>query len=143
MRTPGMLVALVSVLVAPMLVSASGQVPRLAEARSGQAPGSAEGAAQAPASAPADLQIHLGDLPAADPRFRDAADAYRRAAAAAADPRSKQRAQAGLALMLLRIGDFDGARVQAEQLAQADGGDAPSLALYGDTLWAFGLFEEA
>ena len=143
MRTPGMLVALVSVLVAPFLVSASGEVPRLAEARSGQAPGSAESAAQPPASAAADIQIQLGDLLAADARFRDAADAYRRAAAAAADPRSKQRAQAGLALMLLRIGDFDGARVQAEQLAQADGGDAPSLALYGDTLWAFGLFEEA
>src|ERR1700750_2383505 len=134
MRTPGMLAALVSVLVARLLVSVSGQSSRPADVQS----------APPQVSAPPDIQIQLGDLLAAEARFRDAVDAYQRAvAAAAADPALKHRAQAGLALMLLRIGDFDAARVQAEQLAKTDGGDAATLALCGDTLWAFGLFEEA
>jgi predicted aspartyl protease len=45
--------------------------------------------------------------------------------------------------MLLRVGDFAAARTHAEQLTRTDVTDAPALSLYGDTLWAFGLFDEA
>jgi tetratricopeptide (TPR) repeat protein len=121
MRSSSLLVALLAALVAPLFL-----------------------AAQAPPSASADIQLQLGDLLAAESRFRDAADAYQRALAAApADARLARQAQAGLALMLLRTGDFAGARTQAEQLARRAPGYGPALSLYGDTLWAFGLFEEA
>ncbi len=101
-------------------------------------------AAQAPPSATADIQLQLGDLLAGDARFRDAAEAYRRARANAGDDQAvRRRAQAGLALVLLRTGDFAAARAEAEQLAEAPGADAPGLSMYGDTLWALGLFDEA
>ena len=99
-------------------------------------------AAQAPPSAAADIQLQLGDLLAGEARFRDAADAYQRALAAA-DPTVARRAQAGLALMLLRVGEFAAARAQAEKLTTADTADAAAFSLYGDTLWAFGLFDES
>ena len=122
MRKPALAVALAAALVAPLMPLA----------------------AQAPQSASADIQLQLGDLLAGEARYRDAADAYQRAfAAATADAALARRAQSGLALMLLRSGDFAGARLQAEQLTKAQPADAPALSLYGDTLWAFGLFEEA
>ena len=121
MRKPALLIALASVVIAPLLL-----------------------AAQATPSAAPDIQLQLGDLLAGDARFRDAADAYQRAAAAAAaDPALRRRAQSGLALMLLRVGDFAAARAQAEPLTKTDTPDAASFSLYGDTLWAFGLFEES
>ncbi|HEX9365672.1 MAG TPA: retroviral-like aspartic protease family protein [Vicinamibacterales bacterium] len=122
MWTPARLVALAAALLAPLLPLA----------------------AQAPPPASADTQLQLGDGLAADARFRDAADAYRRAIAAPApDPAVTRRARLGLTVMLLRVGDFAGARAQVEPLAQAASPDAPAWSLYGDTLWAFGLFEEA
>jgi tetratricopeptide (TPR) repeat protein len=119
MRKAGLLLALASALLAPLVL-----------------------AAQAPPSAAPDIQLQLGDLLAGDARFRDAAEAYRNALTAA-DPAIARRAQAGLALMLLRVGDFAGARVQAEQLTAAGAANAAAVSLYGDTLWAFGLFEES
>ena len=99
-------------------------------------------AAQSHSPAAADVQLQLGDLLAAEARFHDAVDAYRRAAASADTVDLRRRARAGLVLALLRTGDFAGARVEAQLLAD-DAPDASGLALYGDTLWAFGLFEEA
>ena len=100
--------------------------------------------AQAPAPAAPDIQIQLGDLLAAEARFRDAAEAYQRAAAVTGlDPALARRAQAGLALMLLRVGDFDAARTQAESLVKDPAAPAASHSLHGDTLWAGGLFDEA
>jgi Flp pilus assembly protein TadD/predicted aspartyl protease len=123
MRTPALFFALASLVVAPVVMPT---------------------AAQAPGSAAADIQLQLGDLLAGEARFRDAADAYQLAlAAASADVAVARRARAGLALMLLRSGDFGGARVQAELLTRDDGTDAAAQSLYGDALWAFGLFDEA
>ena len=123
MRTPALLLALASLVAAPVVMPT---------------------AAQAPSSASADIQLQLGDLFAAEGRIGDAADAYQRAlAAAAADVALARRARAGLTLMLLRTGDFGGARALAEQLTHGDGSDAAAQSLYGDTLWAFGLFDEA
>ena len=125
MHRSGRAMALLALIVAPAVLSALSTPPR-----------------QPPPPAAADIQVQLGDLLAADARFRDAADAYERAAAAD-DPALARRATAGLALMLLRIGDFDGARRHAESLVQGAAPDAPSLSLHGDALWAGGLFEEA
>jgi Flp pilus assembly protein TadD/predicted aspartyl protease len=123
MRTPALLLALASLVVAPVVMPT---------------------AAQAPPSASADIQLQLGDLLASEARFRDAADAYQLAlVAASADVPVARRARAGLALMLLRTGDFAGARAHAEQLTRSDAADAAAQSLYGDTLWAFGLFDEA
>lgn len=99
--------------------------------------------AQAPISPPADVQLQAADRLAANARFRDAADAYRHAAGALdADVPLKRRAHAGIALMLLRIGDFPAARAEAEGIVEGPP-NAAFLSLYGDTLWAYGLFEEA
>jgi predicted aspartyl protease/Flp pilus assembly protein TadD len=123
MRTPALFLALASLAAAPAVMRS---------------------AAQAPPSASADIQLQLGDLLAAEARFRDAADAYQRAlAAASADVPLARRARSGLTLMLLRTGDFAEARAHAEQLTHADAADAAAQSLYGDTLWVFGLFDEA
>src|SRR5256885_11314951 len=77
--------------------------------------------AQAPRSAPADIELQLGDLLSAEARFRDAVDPYRRAVAAAGEDLALQRrARAGLALALLRTGDFAAARAEAQQLVGTD-----------------------
>jgi predicted aspartyl protease len=99
--------------------------------------------AQSPAPATADIQLQLGDLLAAEARFRDAADAYAHAADATAEPALQRRAQAGLVLMRLRVGEFDAARAGAERLVRSPNPGGAVYALYGDTLWAVGLFEEA
>ena len=123
MRMPALLFALASLAAAPLVMPT---------------------AAQAPASAAADVQLQLGDLLAADARFGDAVDAYERAlAAAGGDAALARRARAGLASALLRTGDAGRARMLAEALTVADPRDASAHALYGDTLWAFGLFDEA
>jgi predicted aspartyl protease/Flp pilus assembly protein TadD len=101
-------------------------------------------AAQAPQPATGEIELQLGDLLAGEARFRDAVDPYRRAVAAAGeDVVLRRRAQAGLALALLRMGDFAAARTEAQRLVAADAGNASALALFADTLWASGLFEEA
>lgn len=101
-------------------------------------------AAQAPAPATADIQLQLGDLLATEGRFREAIEPYRRAVAAAADDATlRQRAQYGLALALLRTGDFAAARSAAQALVALDRSSGRALALHADTLWASGLFDEA
>src|SRR5437763_117789 len=113
MRTSAMLLALASLAAAPLILTA-----------------------QAPLSAAADIQLQLGDLLARDARFHDAAEAYRRARAAAGDDAAvRSRAQAGLALMLLRTGDLTAARVEAEQLTPAPDVNAAAPTLYGDARW--------
>jgi len=121
MRLYAIIAALGSVLAAPFLIAA-------------QAPAAPAG------EIPAEVELQLGDLLAAEARFRDAADAYQRAAAAA-DAAVRRRARAGLALSLLRVGDFDGARNQAEALVKEPSPQAALYSLYGDTLWAVGLFD--
>ena len=101
-------------------------------------------AAQGPQSAAPDIQLQLGDLLMEEARYRDAVDAYRRAMTLATqDAALRRQAHAGLALALLRTGDFNAARTEAEQLTTEDPADARAQALFGDTLWASGLFAEA
>jgi len=101
-------------------------------------------AAQAPQSAIPDIQLQLADLLAAEGRFHDAVAPYRRAVEASGDDAAlRQRAQYGLALALLRSGDFVAARTEAQALVALDRSSARALALHADTLWASGLFDEA
>ena len=55
----------------------------------------------------------------------------------------RRRAQAGLVLALLRTGEFANANAEAHRLATDQPTDARGQSLYGDTLWALGLFDEA
>jgi predicted aspartyl protease/Flp pilus assembly protein TadD len=93
------------------------------------------------AQAPVDVQLQHADALVRDGRFTDAADTYRRILAGEAADSVRERARAGLTLALLRTGDFAAARAEGAGLAEAPG--AESLALYGDSLWSSGLFDEA
>src|ERR1051326_3144148 len=93
------------------------------------------------AQAPVDVQLQHADARGRDGRFTDAADTYRRILAGEAADSVRERARAGLTLALLRTGDFAAARAEGAGLAEAPG--AESLALYGDSLWSSGLFDEA
>ena len=98
--------------------------------------------AQAPRAA--DVQLQFAKLLMNEARYRDAAEAYRRAVAIAADDAAlSSRAHAGLAHALLKMGDFAAARTAAEAASAASPEDAGIEALHGDTLWASGLFDEA
>jgi predicted aspartyl protease/Tfp pilus assembly protein PilF len=100
--------------------------------------------AQVRQSATADIEIQLGDLLMNEARFKDAVEPYRRAMETAGDDQAlRRRAHAGLVLALLRTGDFTAARTEAQLLTAGHADDARAQALYGDTLWASGLFEEA
>jgi tetratricopeptide (TPR) repeat protein len=52
-------------------------------------------------------------------------------------------ARAGVVQAALRVAEFDTARNEGEALAKAAPRDADAISLYGDALWASGLFEEA
>jgi len=99
-------------------------------------------AAQAPRAA--DVQLQFARLLMNEARYRDAIDAYRRAVAITTDDSTlASQAHAGLSLALLRTGDFTGARKEAEHARAGTPSSAAVEALYADTLWASGLFDEA
>lgn len=99
-------------------------------------------AAQTPV--PADIQLQQADGYVRDGRFTDAAKAYRHILGTpSAVGAVRERAEAGLTLSLLRTGDFAGARTVGARLGSRPGASADALALYGDSLWSSGLFEEA
>lgn len=99
-------------------------------------------AAQAPRDA--DVELQFAQILLREARYRDAVDAYHRALSLSADdaPVATQ-AHAGLSLALLRIGDFAGARREAQTARTAAPASPAIEALYGDALWASGLFDEA
>ena len=96
----------------------------------------------AQSSQAAEVQLQLGDLLFSEGRYLDAAQAYRNAARVApADLIARVRAKVIVAA--LRIAEFDEARVEAEKLVQASPRSPDAMALYGDALWASGLFEQS
>lgn len=99
------------------------------------------GAPRAVASA-ADVQLQLANLLLGDGRYAEAVEAYRRAKAST-EPTVRARALAGLVKTLLRLGDFQPALREATELRALTPQRAEALALYGDALWAAGLFEES
>jgi predicted aspartyl protease/Flp pilus assembly protein TadD len=89
-----------------------------------------------------DVQLALGDAFFNDGRYQDALEAYQKALAppSSADARA---ARAGIVQSALRIAEFAVAREAAEVLAESAPADPVAIALYGDALWAAGLFDEA
>src|SRR6476619_3119757 len=90
----------------------------------------------------AELQFQLGNLLTEETRFREALDAYDRALQT--DDRDLQvRARAGKVKTALRIAEFDLAQKEGELLRASAPSDPEALALYADSLWSAGLFDEA
>lgn len=95
-----------------------------------------------PPSQAADVQLQLGGMLFAEGRYNDSLEAYRNAVKTT-DTSLQRSARAGLIVSALRVAEFDLARHEAETLVRTAPRDASALALYGDALWASGLFEEA
>src|SRR5205823_1539222 len=90
----------------------------------------------------AEIQLQLGNTFFADGRYQDALVAFQQALAVAA-PANARAARAGVIQAALRVAEFDLARTEAATLLQSAPADPEATALYGDALWAAGLFEEA
>src|SRR5688500_12861075 len=99
-------------------------------------------ALRADVTADADLQFQLGSLLFEETRYREAIDAFDRAIRGD-DPALTVRARKGKVRAALRIAEFGIARSEAETLRAQPGVDAEALSLFGDALWAFGLFDDA
>jgi tetratricopeptide (TPR) repeat protein len=90
----------------------------------------------------AEIQRQLGDRLMDEGLYIDAMEAYE-LALETAPPDQRRPSQAGLTRSALRIAQFATARRAAAALAGASPRDPEALALYGDALWASGLFQEA
>jgi hypothetical protein len=100
-------------------------------------------AIQADVSGDADLQYQVGSLLFDESRYREALDAFDRAITGTDDPALLIRARKGKIRSALRIAEFGVARTEADILRAHPDADAEAIALYGDALWAFGLFDDA
>ena len=96
----------------------------------------------ADANSDADLQFQLATLLFEETRYREALQAFEEATRSD-DPALALRARKGTVRTALRLAEFDKARLEGERLNTQASGDAEALALYGDALWAAGLFDEA
>ena len=97
---------------------------------------------RADTGADAELQYQLGNLLFEQSRYREAAEAFDRAAQAS-DAGLTTRARKGKVRAALRIAEFAAARETAELLYARPDVDAEGIALYGDALWASGRFDDA
>ena len=95
-----------------------------------------------PPSLAAEIQLQLGDILYSEGRYFDSLDVYRNALKAAPSGGSR-RPRVGVIASALHVAEFDLAVREAETLYQADPKGSETMALYGDTLWASGLFQEA
>ena len=95
-----------------------------------------------PPSQAAEVQLQLGAMLNAEGRYIEALDAFQNALKAT-DTSILRAARAGVITNALRVAEFDLARREAETLVKLAPRDASALSLYGDALWASGLFEEA
>jgi predicted aspartyl protease/Flp pilus assembly protein TadD len=98
--------------------------------------------ADTPVSQAADVQLQLGTLLFSEGRYVESLEAFQNALKSQ-DALLLRGARAGVVQAALRVADFDTARTQGEALARSAPRDADAMALYGDALWASGLFEEA
>ena len=73
---------------------------------------------------------------------RESLEAYKNAVKVAS-PDQMRQARGGVILSSLRVAEFENAREEAEKLIKESPHAPESLALYGDALWASGLFEQA
>ncbi len=90
----------------------------------------------------AELQLQLGTLLFDETRYLEALEAFD-SATRAGDSTLVNRARKGKVRTALRVAAFDVALEEAERLRADLSTDPESLTLYGDALWASGLFDEA
>jgi Flp pilus assembly protein TadD/predicted aspartyl protease len=98
--------------------------------------------AQEVAPGDAALQFQLGEVLFGEARYRESLVAFDRATRAA-DSTLVVRARKGKIRSALRIAEFTMARLEGDLLRQAVPEDADALALYADTLWSSGWFDES
>jgi predicted aspartyl protease/Flp pilus assembly protein TadD len=96
-----------------------------------------------PPSQAADIQLQLGRLYFDQGRYLESLDAYTRALDAAADSARTRDARVGVIQCSLRVAQFDRARREADTLLASEPNSPEAMALYGDSLWAAGLFADA
>jgi predicted aspartyl protease len=89
-----------------------------------------------------EIQLQLGKLLYAEGRYGEALTAFQ-VAVGSTESRVRVPARIGTVQSSLRLGDFLKARTEAVALHQEAGDDGAPLAVYGDALWASGLFGEA
>lgn len=90
----------------------------------------------------AELQYQIASILFEENRYDEAMAAFDRAAKAD-DPAVALRARKGRVRVALRIAEFGTARSNAEALRRDVPSDPEVAALYGDSLWAAGLFDES
>jgi predicted aspartyl protease/Tfp pilus assembly protein PilF len=90
----------------------------------------------------ADIQLRLGRMLFDQGQYPEALDAYRNAVTSE-DSTVVRQARAGLIQSALRVAEFVSARTEANVLLKMAPRDPDVLALYADSLWASGLFEQA
>lgn len=89
-----------------------------------------------------EIQLQLGHEFFREGRFSDSLEAYQKALKAGA-PVDVRAARSGVIQSALRVAEFQTARSEAAALLAESPEDPAAIALYGDALWASGLFEEA
>jgi Flp pilus assembly protein TadD len=90
----------------------------------------------------AELQYQLGQLLYEETRYQEALRAFDRATRAS-DAGLAVRARKGKVRTALRVAEFSLAYQEARTLKGQAANDVEALALYGDALWAMGLFDDA
>jgi tetratricopeptide (TPR) repeat protein len=90
----------------------------------------------------ADIQLRLARLLFDQGQYPEALDAYRNAVTSE-DSTIVRQARAGVIQSALRVAEFAAAATEANVLVNLAPRDPGVLALYGDSLWASGLFEQA
>jgi predicted aspartyl protease len=91
----------------------------------------------------ADLQLQLANVLFEETRYKEAMEAFRRAAEAAGDRSLVLRARKGRVRSALRVAEFGLARQEAEALRREVPRDDDAVTLHADSLWAAGLFDES
>src|SRR5207244_7070364 len=99
-------------------------------------------AADTPPSQAAEVQLQIGAMLNAEGRYSESLEAYQNALKAT-DSSVLRAARSGVITNALRVAEFDLARHEAEMLVKMAPRDPNALSLYGDALWASGLFEES
>ena len=100
------------------------------------------GADSTTATARSEIRLQFGDLLFGDARYWEAVLAYE-SAKRGANEQQLLRALSGGIRARLRVAQFTSAHLEANSLRQLAPRDPGALALYGDAMWAAGLFNEA
>ena len=90
----------------------------------------------------AELQFQLANLLSDENRYNEALQAFDKAIQSD-DPELVAKARKGKVRTALRVAEFAIAREEAERLRENNPKDPEGLSLYGDSLWAAGLFDAA